>query len=392
MSLPPSENASKTAPGTAPDTAAEAIAPTVAERRLRYSRMTVAVGLLAVIALVAALYLARAFFVPLLIGILGSYTLRPLVDWMQLRYIPRPVGAAVVLLAVIGSLSWVGYALSDDAAAMIERLPEAARKLRQTMSVSRESGKTPLQNMQEAANEIQGAATDAALKPGTRAAVVRAPEPAPWMRDYLIAQSGQLVAVVSQAPIVLLLTYFLLASGDVFLRKLVTVIPSFRDKKRAVEITRQIETDISFYLLNFTLMNVGLGIIMAVTTSYLGLPNPLLWGALAAVLKFVPYVGAITSMAILAMAGIQTFDNLPQALAAPGILVVLLIISAAVIAPAVLGRRLLLNPVAIFISILLWGWLWGIVGVLLAVPLLATFKIVCERVEPLHPIAEFLTI
>jgi predicted PurR-regulated permease PerM len=169
------------------------------------------------------------------------------------------------------------------------------------------------------------------------------------------------------------------------------VIPTFHDKKRAVEMTRQIETDISFYLLNFTLVNVGLGISMSVVTALLGIPNPLLWGALVTVLNFVPYVGAITSMAILALVSFQSFESLPHALAAPAILLVLVIVTTQVITPFVLGRGLLLNPVAIFIAILLWGWLWGIIGVLLAVPLLASFKIICERVERLHPIAEFLT-
>ena len=137
-----------------PVPAAEAAA--LVDRR-RNSSMSVALIVLAGIALVAALYLARAFFVPLLIGILASYALRPVVDWLQAHYIPRPAGAALALFTLVGSLSWVGYALSDDAAAIIERLPEAARKLRQSMSVSRASGKTPLQNMQEAASEIEGA-------------------------------------------------------------------------------------------------------------------------------------------------------------------------------------------------------------------------------------------
>jgi predicted PurR-regulated permease PerM len=137
--------------------------------------------------------------------------------------------------------------------------------------------------------------------------------------------------------------------------------------------------------------NVSLGVAMAAVTAVLGISNPLLWLVIVGLLNFVPYVGAITSMAILAMVGVQTFDSLPLALAAPAILLVRVVISAEVITPFVLGRRLQLNPVAIFIAILLWGWLWGIVGVLLAVPLLASFKIICERVEPLHPVAEFLT-
>jgi predicted PurR-regulated permease PerM len=206
--------------------------------------------------------------------------------------------------------------------------------------------------------------------------------------DLLLAGTPHVVASILSTTI---LVYFLLVAGDVFLRKLVNVIPTFRDKKRAVDITRQIEADISFYLLNFTLVNVGLGVAMAIVTAFLGMPNPLLWGVLVAVLNFVPYAGAIASTAMLAMVGLQTFDSVPQALAAPAILVGLVALSAEVVTPYVLGRGLLLNPVAIFIAIMLWGWLWGIVGVLLAVPLLASFKIICERVEPLHPIAEFLT-
>src|SRR5487761_2304051 len=162
--------------------AAEAVA--LGDRR-RNASMSLAMSVLAAIALVAALYLARAFFVPLLIGILGSYALRPVVDWLEAHYIPRAAGAALVLIALVGGLSWVGYALRDDAAAMIEKLPQAARKFRQTMTDARAGGKTPLQNMQEAANEIQAAANDAGLKPGARAGTARAPAPRAWFREYV---------------------------------------------------------------------------------------------------------------------------------------------------------------------------------------------------------------
>ena len=391
MSLPPSENASKTAPGTAPDTAAEAIAPTVAERRLRYSRMTVAVGLLAVIALVAALYLARAFFVPLLIGILGSYTLRPLVDWMHMRYIPRPVGAAVVLLAVIGGFSWVGYALSDDAAAMIERLPEAARKLRQTMSVSRESGKTPLQNMQEAANEIQGAATDAALKPGTRAAVVRAPEPAPWMRDYLIAQSGQLVAVVSQAPIVLLLTYFLLASGVHFRRKLVQFVgPSLTVKKDTIKILEEIDVQVQRYLLA-TLASNGL-VAVGTWLAYeaLGMEHAGVWGVAAGVLHFVPYLGSAIIVIGSGVAAFLQFGSALHGLAVAGVALLIAGGIGFVFMTWLQSRAARVNAAVLFIALLFLGWLWGVWGLLLGAPLIAIIKVICDRVESLKPLGELL--
>ena len=134
-----------------------------------------------------------------------------------------------------------------------------------------------------------------------------------------------------------------------------------------------------------------MGVAMGITAALLGIPNPILWAALVAVLNCVPYVGPLVSMGVLALVGFTTFDSLSLALAAPGIMLLLSVFSAQVVMPLVLGRGLRLNPVAIFISVMLWGWLWGIVGVLLAVPLLASFKIVCERIEPLAPFAEFLT-
>ena len=226
----------------------------------------------------------------------------------------------------------------------------------------------------------------------TRSADVAGPQEVrvvrPALTVTLLLGSPQVIGAGFSVAILL---FFLLASGDVFLRKLVTVIPTFRDKKRAVDITRQIEADISFYLLSFTSVNVGLGIAMAIATGLLGMPNPLLWGAVVAILNFVPYVGAVTSMIILGLVGVQSFDSLGLALAAPVILLVLVGLTAEVVTPMVLGRGLLLNPVAIFIAIMLWGWLWGLAGVLLAVPMLASFKIICERVEPLNGVAEFLT-
>src|SRR3990170_1531589 len=205
------------------------------------SRLTVAVGILAVIALVAALYLARAFFVPLLIGILASYALSPVVDWLQARRVPSPVGAALVLAVLVGGLSWISFSLSDDAAAMVEKLPEAARKLRQNLSDARTSVPSPLQNMQEAASEIQGAATDAGAKPGAGVIAVKTSEPTAWLRDYALVQSTLLFTVAAQTPIVLLLTYFLLASGTHFRRKLVGFVgPSLTHKKDAVRILEEI--------------------------------------------------------------------------------------------------------------------------------------------------------
>jgi len=346
---------------------------------LSVSGRSVAITVIAVLAVFYTLYFAVSLLVPIVAAVLLSMLLAPAVQFLERLHVPRLLASAVVVLATVGLIGAGMTALVGPAQSWIEKGPESLQKIEHRLFAIRK----PLEDIKKATDQLEDA-TEAGDHAGPQE--VRVVRPA--FTDLVLSGTPQAVTLIIS---VVILVYFLLASGDVFLRKLVTVIPTFHDKKRAVAITRQIETDISFYLLNFTLVNAGLGVAMAVVTALLGIPNPLLWGTLIAVLNFVPYVGPLTSMAILAMVGIQTFDSLPLALAAPAILLVLVGISAEVITPFVLGRGLLLNPVAIFIAILLWGWLWGIVGVLLAVPLLASFKIVCERVEPLRPIAEFLT-
>jgi predicted PurR-regulated permease PerM len=368
--------------------AAESVAATV---RRRYASMSLALAVLAAIAIVAALYLARAFIVPLLIGILVSYALRPVVDWLQAHYLPRPVGAALTLIALAGSLSWIGYAVSDDGAAMIEKLPEAARKLRQTMTDARSGGQTPLQNVQEAANEIQGAAADAALKPGTRAAAVRAPEPSVWLRDYAIAQSGLVIAVVSQAPIVLLLAYFLLASGVHFRRKLVQLVgPSLSRKKDAVRILEEIDVQIQRYLLTMLLSNALVAISTWLAFEVLGMEHAGVWGVAAGVLHFVPYLGS----ALIALgSGVAAFVQFGSPLHAVAMAGAALLVGGAVgqlFMTWLQSRAARVNAAVLFIALLFFGWLWGVWGLLLGAPLVAIVKVICDRVDALKPVGDLL--
>ncbi len=281
-------------PSVADPVAAEHAAP-----RQRPIAVTVGVGILTVIAVVAALYLARAFFVPLLIGILASYALRPLVDWLKARRIPRAVGAALVLVVLVSGASWVAVSMEDGAASLIEKLPEAARQMRRLVGETRAAGPTTLQNIQEAATEIQGAAADAAerVKPARSArplATARQGEPSPWLRDYMLAQSALLFTVAAQAPIVLLLAYFLLASGEHFRRKLVQLVgPSLTRKKDAVRILEEIDTQIQRYLLATLGSNVLVGIGTWLALEALGMEQAGAWGVAAGVLHFIPYLGPI---------------------------------------------------------------------------------------------------
>ena len=358
------------------------------------SRLTVAVGILTVIALVAALYLARAFFVPLLIGILASYALSPVVDWLKACYLPRPVAAALVLAVLVGSVSWITSSLSDDGAAMIETLPEAARKLRQTLSDSRdsrESGKTPLQNMQEAANEIQGAATDAGAKPGARVIAVKTSESTAWLRDYALAQTALLFTVAAQTPIVLLLTYFLLASGTHFRRKLVQLVgPSLSRKKDAVRILEEIDVQVQRYLLAMLATNALIAVGTWLAFEALGLEHAGVLGVAAGVLHFIPYLGPVLIALVSGVAAFLQFGSPLNALAVAGVSLLVAGTIGFVFMTWLQSRFARLNAAVLFIGLLFFGWLWGVWGLLLGAPLVAIAKVICDRVESLKPVGELL--
>jgi predicted PurR-regulated permease PerM len=356
-------------------------------------RASVAVGVLAVIAIVAALYLARAFFVPLLIGILASYTLRPLVEWLWAIRVPRPVGAALVLAVLAGGSSWVAYSLSDDAAAMIERLPEAARKLRQSLGTARASGPTALQNVQEAANQIEGAATDAAggSKPAARAKAAPDAAPVAWLSGYLLAQSALLFTVIAQMPIVLLLTYFLLASGEHFRRKLVGFVgPSLTRKKGAVRILEEIDAQVQRYLLATLVSNALVGALTWLAFEALGLKQAGVWGVAAGVLHFIPYLGSVLLVLASGVAAFLQFGSMIHALAVAAAALLVAAAIGFVFMTWLQGRLASVNATVLFIALLFFGWLWGIWGLLLGAPLIAIAKVVCDRVESLKPAGELL--
>jgi len=188
----------------------------------------------------------------------------------------------------------------------------------------------------------------------------------------------------------LVLLFFLLAAGSLFTEKLVRVLPRLRDKKTALTIAKTVEGSVSRYLLTQAMINAAEGVVIALAMWVLGMPNPPLWGALGALLIFIPYLGALTMGAILFIVGITTFDSLGHALAAPGIFYAIDLVQANFVSPYVVGDRMMLNPVAIFVSVLLWGHLWGVPGVFMAVPIAVVVKIFCDHVDALSPVGEFL--
>ncbi|MEO7743546.1 MAG: AI-2E family transporter [Usitatibacter sp.] len=356
----------------------------------------VGIAVIAILAVVTALYLARAFFVPLLLGILGSYALSPLVDWLRARGIPRAGGAALVLSAVVAGLTWVAFFMGDDAASMIQKLPEAARKVREHVGRAQADGPTAMQKLQEAATELQHAASDVAgekaapKRPGPKAAA-RDAEPSVWVRDYMLAQSRLLFTVVAQAPFVLLLCYFLLASGEHFRRKLVQLVgPSLTRKKEAVRILEEVDSQVQGYLLVTVAGNVALGLVTWLAFELLGVEHAGVWGIAAGVLHFIPYLGP---MVFAVASGAAAFMQFGSALAALTVAGASLLIAAAIgslIMTWVQGHFARVNAAVLFIALLFFGWLWGIWGLLLGAPLVAIAKVVCDRVEALKPAGELL--
>ncbi len=355
--------------------------------------MNIAIVVLAVIAVVGALYLARAFILPLLIGLLASYALSPVVEMLTRVRIPRAIAAALVIIGLTGGFTWMVYSMADDAAQVIEKFPEAAKKLRLNLSASRASGPTALQNMQEAANQLEGAAADAASgkKPPPRSGTARDVAPTSWLRDYMIAQSMLLFTVAAQTPILLLLTYFLLASGVHFRRKLVRFVgPSLTRKKEAVRILEEVDVQVQRYLLAMFISNVLVAVFTWAAFALLGMEQAGLWGVAAGILHFIPYLGPLVIAVISGAAAFLQFGTPLAALSVAGVSLLVAGFIGFVFTTWLQSRYAGVNAAVLFLSLLFFGWLWGLGGLLLSAPLVAIAKVICDRVEYLKPTGELL--
>jgi predicted PurR-regulated permease PerM len=342
------------------------------------------------IALVGSLYLARAFFIPLLIAVLGAYALRPLVDRLHALRVPRALGAALILSLLVAGLGWLVLSLRDDASALIEGLPQAARKLRHEVSAAQAKGPSPLQKVQEAATELQRAAAEAT---GTRQHAAPAPvSPEPvWLRDYLLAQTALLIAVAAQAPLVLLLAYFLLASGGQLRRTLVRLAgPTLSDKKLTVGVLDEINAQIQRYMFAMLLANTLVGLGTWLSFAWLGLEHAGAWGVAAGVLHFIPYLGPSLIALASGVAAYLQFGSLVQAFGVASASLLVAGVAGLVFFTWLQSRVSRVGAVAQLVALLFFGWLWGAWGLLLGAPLLAIVKGVCDRVEALRPAGELL--
>lgn len=362
----------------AKDTSNEQSSPSTSPAMGTISTSEVPVFGMVILATLYTLYFARALVLPVVLAVLFSILLSPSVRVLRRLHIPEPFGALIVMLSVLAVIGFAADKLSAPAMDWLNKAPQSLSQI----ETKTKSLKTFVGEMRRIADRIS-TITHGGGEARPREVVV---ENSNWS-GVLLGQT-QYFLVGSLSTLILL--YFLLASGDTFLRKLVRILPRLRDKVRAVEVTREIQHEIGRYFLTVGCINIALGIVTAIAMWMLSMPNPILWGALVAVLNFIPYVGPTLSMITLTLAALLTFDTLSQALLVPLVLVSLTVFEGQFLQPIIVGRRLALNPVVIFMSFLLWGWLWGIAGMLIAVPLLVAIKICCDHLKPLAPVAEFL--
>ena len=357
----------------------------------RLSGINVSIKILVAIAFVASLYFAHAFFVPLLIGILVSYTLSPIVEFLNKYRMPRVIGALLVLAIFLGILFWLAFSLRGETSSMIEKFPDAARKLRQQFSDTRPVSRSILQNMQETANQLEGLASDASINSETRVISNQSGESTAWLSDFLLKQSMLLFSVVAQAPIVVLLAYFLLASGTHFRRKIIQLVgPSLMNKKDAVQIFDEIDMQIQLYLLSMLIAGLLVGISTWIGFKALGMEQAGMWGVIAALLQFIPYLGpSITALSSGVVSYLQ-FGSLLNAVATASVALVISVAIGLAFTTWLQSRFAHINAAVLFIALLFFAWLWGVWGLLLGAPLVAIVKVICDRVESLKPIGELL--
>jgi len=330
------------------------------------------------LAIFYTLHLGRVVFLPIAIAVLFTALLGPLLRKLKTIRIPEPVGAAILLSAVVFVLGSGVSRLAEPAGEWAARAPEAFREAEYKLRVL----KKPMQDMTKATELISKAANFEETK---KVQQVQVKGDAWSMKIFSV--TGEFVAGLATT---LILLYFLLSSGDHFLQKLVKVLPRLQDKKQAVEIVREIEGQLFLYLSTVTCINIGLGILVGFAMFLLGMPNPMLWGAMAALLTFIPYLGHVVGVAVVSLVAGMTFDDVGWMFLVGGAYWGLAVIEGTFVTPMVLGDRLEINPVVLIIGLMLWGWIWGIGGALLAVPLLVAFKIFCDHVEPLSSVGDFI--
>jgi predicted PurR-regulated permease PerM len=340
-----------------------------------------AVAGLFLLALVAFLRFAEAIVLPVVLAVLFYFLLKPAVMALKRMRFPRPIGAVLILAVVIGAFVTGLSTLQDPAREFLTKAPESVRKLERKA-----------REMLGKVEQLTRAQTDKDSEQSHESK----PVPREGKGFDLTNKVLSFTTLIYTASFftgfleTIVLLYFLLAAGDRFLETVVGALPGQSGKDEAVAIVNDVQHSISRYLVTVAVINSCVGLVVAAAMLLLGMPNPVLWGVVAAILNFMPYFGPLTVFSVLVLAGLLSFESVGQALLPAAVYACVHAVESNLITPSILGRRLTLNPLIIFLALMFWTWLWGIAGALLSVPLLMMFKILCDHTPPLAPIGELL--
>ena len=327
--------------------------------------------------LIYSLYFARDMAIPVVFAVILHFALEPVMRTLVRLHIPRVIAGLLVILAFLACVAGFAMTLSAPAADWIAKAPQSLSRIEDRLYFLKEQ----IGRVQDTLHQVEKIAAGT----GRETAVVAVE--GPGLSSSLFTGTR---SILTELGTITVLLFFFLVSGDMMLRRFVEILPRLADKKQAVEITREIESQVSAYLGTIGLINAAVGVATGVAAYLCGLPDPVLWGTVAFALNFIPILGPLTGVTLLFLVGLMTFDGVGHALLPAGIYLLIHLIEGEALTPMLLARRFVLNPVLVMVSLVFWYWMWGIAGALLAVPMLAILKIVCDRVRPLMALGHFL--
>jgi predicted PurR-regulated permease PerM len=355
---------------------------------------SVALTVFSALAAIALLRYAQELFVPLALAMLIAFALNPFVSALEHLHVHRTIGSVLVVIAMFAGIGTLSYALRNEATTVVENIPNAIAKVRSRLQQYRQGGAQTgaIGKIQEAAKELEKTATEAAAPPAqSNVPKVEVTQPLFRPREYLWASSLGLIGLASNSVLVIFLVFFLLASGDLFKRKLVRIIGNTLAEKRVtVETLNEINAQIGRFLLIQIATCIAVGVCTAIALWTFGVHQPGFWGAVAGVLCLVPYLGPIfVTIALVVIAFLQ-FDSIVVAAEIAAIPIIIFGLEGMLVKPSIMGKAARMNGVAMFIGLLFWSWIWGLIGMVVAVPIMMVLKCVCDRVESLQPLGELL--
>jgi predicted PurR-regulated permease PerM len=338
---------------------------------------TVFLGGLFLLGMLAACYVAAEIVLPIVLAFVLSLVLHPAMRALERVHLPRGIAAMLIILVLFGTLGGLGAALSGPAASWAQELPAGIPKLQERLSfLSR-----PIAAFQKFADQAQG------LAQGDQPKAVPVAVQGSALSDRLLTGTRSLAGGLLETLLVL---FFLLVSGDTFLRRLVEILPRFKNKRQAVDISQQIERDVSAYLFTITIMNLAVGVATGAVMALCGISDPVLWGTVAFLLNYIPVLGPMTGVVVFLLAGLLSINSLWVAFLPAGLYLLIHLVEGETVTPMLLARRFTINPVLVILSLVFWYWMWGVPGAILSTPMLAITKIICDRIRPLMAFGHFM--